>query len=386
MFNYFPNNYVWSMSTIIAATHGGSMGEIDQICRPLLAKSSADADQGTVEFLHAWIAGADQLVQLAEQDLRKNRGLSAGAKYARAALYYLIAERMQAHGHPERMQVYQRYLALSELARTHQDKDLTRVEIAYQNTHLSAIYGKPKQPQDKLPIVVMMNGLDSTKELMGYNPLVDDLLERGIAVLMVDQPGTGEAIRLQHLAAVYNSETWATPIVDWLTQQPEIDPHRIAAFGISLGGYYCPRAMAFEPRFCCGAIWGANHDWRQVQQARLKREGENPVPHYWQHVQWVFAAEDQQAFFKIAENMHLNGILDRITVPFLVTHGAQDRQIPLQYAHDTYAQLINSQDKELFIFDEDMGGVEHSSVDNPLNAGAYIADWLAEHLGGKTTK
>ena len=30
------------------------------------------------------------------------------------------------------------------------------------------------------------------------------------------------------------------------------------------------------------------------------------------------------------------------------------------------------------------GGVQHSSFDNSANAGAYIADWVAETLRGRT--
>ncbi|MCU4707754.1 MULTISPECIES: alpha/beta hydrolase family protein [Acinetobacter] len=386
MFVYFPKNYVWSMSTVIAATHGGSIGEIDVFCRPLLEKATGDADVGTIDFLHAWLNGANKLVRLAEKDLDKNREMSAGEKYQRAGLYYLIAERMQEQGSTERLDAYKRYLEIFELSRKYKKENVKRIEIPYKGAHLSAIYAKGQTSDEKQPIVVMMNGLDSTKELMFCNPLVNDLIKRGISVLAVDQPGTGEAIRLQDMHAVYNSEEWASVIVDWLYEQPEIDRDRIAAFGISLGGYYCPRAVAFEPRFCCAAIWGANHDWRAVQQARLKREGENPVPHYWKHVEWVFGAKDQKEFFEIAENMHLNGVLDRIRVPFLVTHGANDRQIPLKYAYETYDQLTNSPDKELLVIDEEMGGVEHSSVDNPLNSGSYIADWLAEHLHGKTAR
>lgn len=384
MFVYFPKNYVWSMSTVIAATHGGSIGEIDDICRPLLEKSTEDADVGTLDFLHAWVKGADKLVTLAEKDLEKKRTLSAGEKFQRAGLYYLIAERMQEQGSPERLKAYTRYLEIFEQSRIYKNEGVSRVEIPYHDTHLSAIYAKAKSQNEKQAIVVMMNGLDSTKELMFCNPMVQDLINRGISVLLLDQPGTGEAIRLQQLPAVYNSEIWASKVVDWLYEQPEIDQKRIAAFGVSLGGYYCPRAVAFEPRFCCGAIWGANHDWRAVQQSRLKREGENPVPHYWKHVEWVFGAKDSETFFEIAENMHLNGVLDRIKVPFLVTHGAHDRQIPLKYAYETYEQLVNSPNKELLIIDDAMGGVEHSSVDNPLNSGAYIADWFAEQLGGNT--
>ncbi|MNG27144.1 hypothetical protein D3C84_1122300 [compost metagenome] len=71
-------------------------------------------------------------------------------------------------------------------------------------------------------------------------------------------------------------------------------------------------------------------------------------------------------------------------MPFLVTHGDNDRQIPLKYAHRTFEQLVNSPDKELIVFTAREGGVEHSSLDNPSNAGNLIADWLAEKLGGTT--
>jgi hypothetical protein len=38
----------------------------------------------------------------------------------------------------------------------------------------------------------------------------------------------------------------------------------------------------------------------------------------------------------------------------------------------------------LKIFTAREGGVQHSSFDNSANAGAYIADWVAETLGGRT--
>jgi hypothetical protein len=66
-----------------------------------------------------------------------------------------------------------------------------------------------------------------------------------------------------------------------------------------------------------------------------------------------------------------------------VTHGAHDRQISVDYAHRSYDQLVNSPDRELKIFTEREGGVEHVGVDNLSYARDYIADWLAEHLGGR---
>jgi dienelactone hydrolase len=384
MFQYFPTNYVWSLSTMIALTHGGNIGEVDAMCAPLREAAQAGDDPGTVAFYEAWKAGADQLAALADQDVEQGHRLSAGEKYSRAALYYGIAERMQAHGFEARLAIYRRSLDLFERGRKLGRENCERVEIPYGETHLSALYVRAEglQAGQRAPIVVVMNGLDSTKEMLQKSVMGTLFARRGVSALFVDQPGTGEALRLQGLPAVSNTEIWAAKIVDWLQQHAEVDPQRIGALGVSLGGYYCPRAVAFEPRFACGAVWGANHDWRAVQQARLKREGENPVPHYWKHVQWVFGAKDEQDFFEKAEQMHLNGVLQNIRVPFLVTHGEADRQIPVKYAHETYKQLVNSPKKDLFIFTEREGGVEHSSLDNPLNAGAMIADWLAEQLGG----
>ena len=121
-----------------------------------------------------------------------------------------------------------------------------------------------------------------------------------------------------------------------------------------------------------------------MQQRRLRREGENPVPHYWKHVHWAFGARDMQDFLVKAAEMTLEGHLHRIRVPFLVTHGAKDRQIPVEYAHRTYEQLVNSPDRELKLFTEREGGVEHVGADNMSFGREYIADWLAEHLGGRT--
>jgi fermentation-respiration switch protein FrsA (DUF1100 family) len=114
----------------------------------------------------------------------------------------------------------------------------------------------------------------------------------------------------------------------------------------------------------------------------LRREGENPVPHYWAHVMWVFGATDMDDFHAKTKDMDLNGHMDRIKVPFLVTHGANDRQIGVEYAHQAYEQLTNSPRRELKIFTDREGGVEHVGADNMAFGRDYIADWFAETLGG----
>jgi len=96
----------------------------------------------------------------------------------------------------------------------------------------------------------------------------------------------------------------------------------------------------------------------------------------------VFGAKDIYDVMAKSAGMHLNGVLDRIRVPFLVTHGVDDKQIPREYAQQSHDQMVNSPKRELKIFTQHEGGVHHVSLDNMSNAGNHIADWFGETLGG----
>ncbi|TCK07552.1 alpha/beta hydrolase family protein [Marinobacterium mangrovicola] len=384
MFKYFPTNYVWNLSVDLSIEMGARIGEIEEMCGPLQEAAKQQDAEGTRAFRESWEKMADKLCELAREDEERGRMISAGDKYKRASNYYITAERLQGHGSEGREALYQRFLD-SFLRGIDLAKDnCIRVEIPYGDSFLTGLYVRAEGVEGEAPLLVQVNGLDSTKEMKYFVGMPGWLAKRGVSSLIIDQPGTGEALRLQGLKAIYNAEHWASQVVDWLEQHPEVDSKRIGMEGVSLGGYYCPRAVAYEPRFACGVVWGANHDWRAVQKARLKREGDFPVPHYWEHVCWVWGAKDIDEFMQIAEKVHLDGVVENIRVPFLVTHGEKDSQIPLEYAQRTYDQLVNSPDRELKVFTKREGGIQHGSFDNSANSGAYIVDWVAEKLGGHT--
>lgn len=382
LFEPFPN-YIWNLSVAIAMESGAQVGEIVDIVAAARDAAGASADAGTIAFMQAWMAKADTLIELAAEDEAKGRSFSAGAKLERAALYLLNGERMQAHGAPGRIETYQRARECFDRAAELGALNCERVEIALATGKMSALWTRAPGSGAK-PAVVYCNGLDSSKELLYWSRLPQALARRGISTLCVDQPGTGEALRLHNLPATPYAEQWASKAVDWLERQPDVDASRIGMTGISLGGHYAPRAVAYEPRFASGACWGANHNWAEVQQKRHNREGENPVPHYWAHVLWVFGAADMEDFHVKTADMNLNGHMDLIRVPFLVTHGAEDRQISVSYAHQAYDQLTQSPRRELKIFTPREGGVEHVGADNMAFGRDYIADWFADTLGGNT--
>lgn len=381
MFEYFPKNYVWNLSVAIALESGAQIGEIDEMCRPIRDAAARGEDAGTGEFLKSWARVADRLAELAAEDEAAGRNFSAATKYDRASLYYQMAERMQAQGAPARMATYKKALDAFAKASSLGKLNRERVDIPYNGGVIAGWLTKAEGARGPAPLMVYVNGLDSTKELLVWSRLAEALARRGVSTLHIDQPGTGEALRLHNLTATYDSERWASKVVDYLETRSDVDPKRIGMVGISLGGYYTPRAVACEPRFALGAVWGANHNWGEVQRKRLRNEGDRPVPHYWDHVRWVWGAPDMAAFEAMWDNISLDGVVEKIRVPFLVTHGANDRQISVEYAHRTYDQLVNSPRRELKIFTEREGGIEHVSVDNMVNARDFIADWIAESFG-----
>ena len=379
MFEYFPGNYVWNFSVVGALNNGGLIDEVDRACRPLREAAARGSDAGTGDFLRVWTGLTDQLVEQAEAAQKAGHDRRAGQLYVRAMNYLLTAERMQSASSTERLDTYRRCLGLLEKAFPLVDPATSRVQIPFEGTTLPAYFTQaPGREHGPGPVMIMFNGLDSTKEHMYVSPFREEMALRGVSTLMVDTPGSGEALRLQGLTAQIDSERWAGACVDYLLTRDDVDPAQIGLVGWSLGGYYAPRAAAFEKRLALVVAWGANHDWGAVQRRRVEREGERPVPHYWEHVLWVWGFQDLQEFLPFADRINLDGVVEQITVPFLVTHGENDRQIPVEYAHRSYDQAVNSPKRELRIFTREEGGAEHIGLDHLPHVSAWTADWVAD--------
>ncbi|MGY1840170.1 MULTISPECIES: alpha/beta hydrolase family protein [unclassified Modestobacter] len=384
MFEYFPTGpYTWNLGVVATLNSGGLIDEVDRACRPIKDAANAGEDAGTPDFLRAWRALTDQLVGQAEEAEKAGHTRTAGQLWFRASNYLAQAERMLSHADPDRVPTYRRMLEIAERAFTTHSPRVSRVQIPYEGTTLPAYFSAaPATDDGPAPVVVLVNGLDSTKEHMYASNFWLELAERGISCLMLDQPGTGEALRLQGLTARIDAEAWASATVDWLETRNDVDAARIGIAGWSLGGYYAPRAAAFEKRFALCVAWGANHNWGAVQRRRREREGERPVPHYWSHVLWVWGVQGDEdhldEFLDFADGVHLDGVVEQITVPFLIAHGAGDRQIPLEYAHRSYDQAVNSAKRDLRVFTAEEGATEHIGLDHLPFVSTFIADWVAD--------
>jgi len=118
-----------------------------------------------------------------------------------------------------------------------------RVAIPFEN---SALYGILRKPVSAVrpPIMIMVCGLDSAKEETATYE--EPFLARGIATLVFDGPGQGEAEYEFPIRG--NFETAVRAVCDFIETRDDVDAQRIGLWGVSLGGYYAPRAAAFETR------------------------------------------------------------------------------------------------------------------------------------------
>lgn len=377
MFEPFPGNYVWNLQTNLTLICGGNHGEVDEANRPIMEAAKNGDDAGTEIMFDSWLTVAQQVEANALADEQEGYSLSAGTKYGRACTYYLSAERMQSRDYAPRWEAYAKGLEMFKKYVECRGLHVDFVEIPYNGKSYTGLFyhdgsGTPR------PTLVSCNGLDSMKEQIILGGHGQSNLERGMNTLFVDQPGTGEALRLRELTAVYNTEAWATPALEYLQTRNDVIANKIGMFGLSLGGYYAPRAAANEPRFALCAVMGANHLWGQRQHERIAHEGENPVPHYWDHVMWVWGKDNMDDFMADMDKVTLDGQIEKMEMPFLITHGEGDRQIPVSNADRSYQQAVNSSKRHLRIFTKKDFEIEHCGADNGTGMRDYIADWCAE--------
>src|SRR5690606_22900502 len=185
-------NYIWNLSVAMALESGGRIGEIVDMCQPLRDAAASGADAGTPRFMAQWVAKADTLIELADEDEAKGRHFSASDKLERAALYLLVAERMQQQGSAGREETYARARAAFDRSTGLGKLNRERVEIPLAQGTMPALWSRAPEGERR-PAVVYCNGLDSSKELLWWSGLPQALARRGVSALCVDQPGSGEA-------------------------------------------------------------------------------------------------------------------------------------------------------------------------------------------------
>jgi fermentation-respiration switch protein FrsA (DUF1100 family) len=381
MFEYFPGAYVWSHAMLLALGSapwgGGALGEIDRVGAALRERVG---DAGA--WHDAWRTMAAHVEERAGEAARTGWRVSAADTYLRAAHYYLLAERFLPPADARKAPAYDRALHCFAAGAARLDPRPERVEVPCPGGNLPAWFVPAQGARaGRVPAVIFFDGLDATKEQL-YLLGARKLAQRGLHVLAVDAPGYGEALRVRGLHLRPDYEVPGTACYEYLAGRPDVDPQRIGVLGVSLGGYYAPRAAAFEPRLAACAAWGAQWDYHAIWQGRLAAgvDHTSAVSSPLFQLMWVLGVDTPGQALEALRPYRLEGVAQRIRCPAYILHGADDRQIPVAHAQALYGAL-GSADKTLKVLTAAEGGTAHCQLDHFHIAHYHLFDWLADRLG-----
>jgi alpha-beta hydrolase superfamily lysophospholipase len=375
---------MWSLAVNRALASGGLFGEIDWACNHL-QEASAAGGQGDQEAWHlAWEKLARQVEGIAAEGSQSGHEVTAKHHFMRASLYYQWAEAFLPPNDPRCRPLYARHLETFAQAARRSSPAMEIVEIPFEGSTVHGYFVPAPVPGPR-PAVVLSDGLDGTKEEMVYVALA--LAERGISTLAIDHPGQGATLRLSGLKARFDSEAAAGAAVDYLQSRSDVAPDRLGIVAASMGGYYAPRAAAYEKRFKACVAWGAVYDYHAVWARRFNAVPGQPLAldktkamgTTGEHILNIVGARDFDEVLHKLEPFHLRDAAKDITCDILIVHGEDDKQTPASDAQLLF-ERISSKNKVMRVFTRAEGGAAHVQLDRPEPALSMLSDWLADRL------
>jgi dienelactone hydrolase len=308
----------------------------------------------------AWCRNADMHAGLAQEAAARGRRLTAGEAWARATVAYHFAKFVWMVDPALSREAADK--AVAAMAKVHEylDPDAERLEVPLDG---GRVVGNLRRPagEAKPALALLVPGLDSTKE--EFFRLENVFLDRGMATLSMDGPGQGESgydlpIRPDYDVAV-------TAVLDAIGGRGDLDLDRVGLLGVSLGGYYAPRALAFEPRVKAGVGLSGPYRFSDIWDTVPPQTRETFVAK-------SFAANEEEGRAKAAE-LDLSGVAERIRQPYLAITGKLDRLIPWEQTERAAKEAQNG----MFLLHEDGN---HGCANVPYKTRPVAADWLREQL------
>lgn len=315
------------------------------------------------DWCAAWSARAAIHEDMGRIALADGYTLSAADHLKTAAVCYHFGKFLFMHDPVQMRAAHDKAVDCHRTALPHMRPPGERVEIPYEGTTLKANLRKPLGAE-RPPVLIMCVGLDSTKEEMDAYAV--PFLDRGIAILAFDGPGQGEAEYDLPIRGDYEAPVGA--VLDWIDTRGDLDNGSIGIWGVSLGGYYAPRAAAHHDRLkACVSLTGP-FNWAEAWTTLpdLTRAAFVARSH---------SATEAEAAEK-ANALTLEGVVGNIKCPVFVVAGKQDRVIPWNHAKRI---AEGASGPVTFLPLEDAG---HVANNRTYRYRLQSADWMADILCG----
>jgi len=279
----------------------------DEVREALARLKSLDGD----DWAAAWTPLGDR--HMAKQD------------YHQAWLYYSFA-RWPVPSSPGKQKAYEKALeAYLEYAKKY-SPPLEVLRVPFEGSEVAGYLRMPKA-QAPVPLIVAIAGLDSRKEEMveRFSPLV----ERGIALLALDSPGTGQS----GVKAAAGADRSLNRMLDAVLARPGIDAKRVVVYGGSFGGYWATILAVTEKarvRAVVAQSPPVHETFSRERTAKLSANREYLFDYVPAQL-FTYGAKSMDELAQARERMSLKarGLLEQPMAPMLVIGGALDTQVPI---------------------------------------------------------
>lgn len=186
-----------------------------------------------------------EMLKLAEIAVSEDRLINA-------TYYYRAAELFTTREDSDKELLYNKFI--DNFNKAFHDDEIEKFEVPYGNTFLPAIRIQPINKKQR-GTIVLHGGFDSFIEEL-YS-LMKSFAAHGYEVIAFEGPGQGAARKKYGLAFDYEWEKPTKAILDYF----KLDD--VTFLGVSMGGWLCLRAAAFEPRIKRVIAWSVSFDVNQ---------------------------------------------------------------------------------------------------------------------------
>jgi len=313
----------------------------------------------------AWAKSAERFLALAQEAERRNRTITAGENFLRAALLYHFAQLFTRPEDHRRSEGQEKRVAYYRKACPYLLPSVEQVWVDFGDRRLPG-YFRPAIAVENPPVVLMMPGANSVKEELHHWAL--EFNQRGLATLAFDGPGQGE-VSVRNGGIPLRLETYhqaVTAVIDYLATREDVDNARIVAWGQSTGGQLAIRAAAHDKRIHGVVSLGGSYDYR------LEITPTTPAD-VWEEARDLYGFDTfAQAKDYVLEKGSLESIAEKVTCPLLLIHGELDNIVALEEM-----QLIQQETEgktDLLAYKNG----NHSVCNYNLEMRAAMADWVMD--------
>src|SRR5574344_244475 len=328
-------------------------------------------------------------VIIEQADSKLNSG-----KYIEAAFFYCAAEFYTLYGKDSKEELYDKFV---DLFYSHMPIEGVQLDTVPYNESSLHVLKMSEKTEIKKGTIILHFGFDSFIE--EFYSIAWYFTIHGYEVIAFDGQGQGKTIKKYNIPFDF---AWEKPV------KAILDFYKIseaALIGLSLGGWLCLRAAAFEPRIKLVISSGGAYDYYKNPPAvarwlmdffkKYMREGSNKVAlkgsekggmEAWRNsnIMYITKINIPMDAFEYAWQMNGKNLhTDKIRQDVMVITGKDDHFIPFKLHTPMIKSLSNAKSVTDIVFTKKDHASNHCSIGNIKLSLDTMINWLDEKIKEK---